>query len=341
MTPSSHASAGSGAARLLAPADVGFLCRLCREAGERIMEHYHEGVAVTAKADRSPLTAADLDAHNVIVAGLQGRWPEWPVLSEEGADIPYAERRQWQVFWLVDPLDGTKEFLKRNGEFTVNIALVAGNEPVFGVVHAPASGVLYRGGPGQGAHREVGEGTAEPIRCRSAADPVALAIVGSRSHGSPEMAGFLEALEVKETVVVGSSLKFCRVAEGSADLYPRFGPTMEWDTAAGQALVVGAGGRVVDLAGMPMRYNQEQLRNGPFLATGGPWPKAWGEAVTAATAGTRERSESPSRESGRRCSDLVEGPLDPSNAARGSRGHAGYQAGAARPRQGAGSASSC
>jgi len=275
MTPSSHASAGSGAAHLLAPADVEFLCRLCREAGERIMEHYHEGVAVTAKADQSPLTAADRDAHEVIVAGLQGRWPEWPVLSEEGADIPFPERSQWEVFWLVDPLDGTKEFLKRNGEFTVNIALVADNEPAFGVVHAPASGVLYRGGPGQGACRESGEGTVEPIRCRPPEDVAALTVVGSRSHGSPEMAGFLEALEVKETLAVGSSLKFCRVAEGSADLYPRFGPTMEWDTAAGQAWVVGAGGTVIDLAGVRMRYNKEQLRNGPFLASGGLLPRAW------------------------------------------------------------------
>lgn len=254
-------------AALLNASDIRFLCDLARQAGNRIMRHYHEDVEVEAKADQSPLTAADRDSHEVILAGLQQRWPDWPVLSEEGADVPYEERRQWEVFWLVDPLDGTKEFLKRNGEFTVNIALMAGGQPILGVVYAPAVETLYHGGAGQGAFRRKGEGADEPIRCRLADPSQPVTVVGSRSHGSPEMEGFLKNLEVKELIAVGSSLKFCRVAEGTADLYPRFGPTMEWDTAAGHAVVVGAGGKVTEFGGRPFRYNKETLRNGPFLVS--------------------------------------------------------------------------
>lgn len=279
MTGDTRPSYDSLSGALLEAADIEFLCCLSREAGGRILRHYHEGVEVAAKADQSPLTAADRDSHDVIVAGLRDRWPQWPVLSEEGADVPYEQRCEREVFWLVDPLDGTKEFLKRNGEFTVNIALVVGVEPVFGVVYAPVPRILYLGGPGCGAHRQTGDGSREPIRCRGPSPSTPLTVVGSRSHGSPETAEFLEKLEVRELIAVGSSLKFCRVAEGSADLYPRLGPTMEWDTAAGQAVVVGAGGTVVDLQGHPLRYNKQQLRNAPFLVSGGPWRPAWGGAT--------------------------------------------------------------
>ena len=256
-----------------------YLARLIREAGEAVMAHYREGVEVTTKADQSPLTAADRASHECLVAGLRERFPEWPVLSEEGADIPFEERRGWRVFWLVDPLDGTKEFIRRNGEFTINIALIVEGQPVWGLVYLPVTRVLYGGGSETGAWRQEEDGPPTPIRCRRLPDGEPLTVVGSRSHASPALETFLAGLPVRELISVGSSLKFCRVAEGVADLYPRFGPTMEWDTAAGHAVVLGAGGVVVDGAGEPMRYNQRPtLLNGRFLAAARPWGEQWRRA---------------------------------------------------------------
>ena len=251
------------------------LVRLIREAGTAVMAHYHDDVEVTTKADRSPLTAADCASHDCLLAGLREHFPHWPVLSEEGADIPFAERRAWRVFWLVDPLDGTKEFIRRNGEFTINIALIVEGRPVWGWVYLPVPRVLYAGGPDAGAWRQRENEPPVPIRCRQRSPGEPLPVVGSRSHASPELESFLAGLPVRELISVGSSLKFCRVAEGVADLYPRFGPTMEWDTAAGHAVVLGAGGVVVDGAGNPMRYNRPVLRNGRFLAAARPWGEAW------------------------------------------------------------------
>ncbi|MGD9598245.1 MAG: 3'(2'),5'-bisphosphate nucleotidase CysQ [Steroidobacteraceae bacterium] len=229
---------------------------IARRAGEEILAVYaRQDAGVSAKADHSPLTLADLRAHRVIVEALEALTPGIPVLSEESSELrPFAERALWPRYWLVDPLDGTKEFLSRNGEFTVNIALIEGHAPVLGVVHVPVRATTYSGLPGTGAWRQGGEGAAEPIRARpQAASPVR--VVGSKSHRGDSLDGFLARLGAHELVPVGSSLKFCLVAEGAADVYPRLGPTCEWDTAAAQAVACGAGARVLTLDGSPLAYN--------------------------------------------------------------------------------------
>lgn len=239
---------------------------LADEAGAAILAHYHDGVAVERKADDSPLTAADRAAHGVLVAGLAAWTPAIPVVSEEG-ELPAAEvRAGWRRFWLVDPLDGTKEFLHRNGEFTVNIALVEDGAPVLGVVTAPALGVGYGGGRGLGAWRW--EGTAAPRRIAArSVPPEGLTVVESRSHPSERLEAWLAARPVRERVGVGSSLKFCLVAEGRADCYPRLGPTMEWDVAAGDAVWRHATRGAPNPS--PLTYNKADLRNGDFVIGSG------------------------------------------------------------------------
>lgn len=250
--------------------DMQALCALAERAGDAIMEIYGTSFSVEAKDDRSPLTAADRASHELIAAGLRELDPRTPILSEEGRDVPYEERRSWKRLWVVDPLDGTKEFIKRNGEFTVNIALVEEGLPVLGVIYVPAQETLYFAEKDKGAWRRKGRGEPERIRVRRADPGRGLAVVQSRSHPSPELAAYLEKVPVAESVSVGSSLKFCAVAEGRADLYPRLGPTMEWDTAAGQAIVTCAGGSVTDLLGSPLVYNKEDLHNPHFLVAGDP-----------------------------------------------------------------------
>ncbi len=250
-------------ATLVAPVSA-----IARAAGQAIMEHYAGRVVVERKADDSPLTAADLDAHRAIVAGLRDLTPDVPVLSEESSGIGTAQRRRWREYWLVDPLDGTKEFLSRNGEFTVNIALVRDHSPVLGIVHAPALAVprTYAGSEGAGATRADGAGAPRPIRVASA--PAILRVVGSRSHRGASLDAFLARLGPHELVAMGSSLKFCLVAEGAADVYPRFGPTSEWDTAAAQAVVEAAGGVVLAPDRAPLRYNaRDDLLNPSFIAS--------------------------------------------------------------------------
>ncbi|HEY4446772.1 MAG TPA: 3'(2'),5'-bisphosphate nucleotidase CysQ [Steroidobacteraceae bacterium] len=236
-------------------------------AGAAIMRIYDSGFTVQRKEDNSPLTLADLESQRVIIEGLTAVTPDIPILSEESAQAPWDERKTWRRLWVVDPLDGTREFVKRNGEFTVNIALVLDHEPVLGVVAAPALGLLYWGASGVGAfsrHRGAAE---VPIHVSQPANP--LRVVGSRSHASPETAGYLARVGPHAMTGIGSSLKFCLLAEGKADLYPRFGPTSEWDTAAGQALLEAAGGRVTRLDGHRLRYNcRASLINGDFLAFG-------------------------------------------------------------------------
>jgi 3'(2'), 5'-bisphosphate nucleotidase len=240
---------------------------LAREAGQRIMAIYAAGFDVEHKADASPLTAADLAAHECLVEGL-AELASYPILSEESAAIPFEERSEWDTYWLVDPLDGTKEFIKRNGEFTVNVALIHRHQPVLGVVVVPASGVAYFACEGCGAFRQEEAGLPEPIRVATLLGKP-LRVVGSRSHGSEEMELYLAQLGEHERLPVGSSLKFCRVAEGLADLYPRIGLTSEWDTAAAQCVVEHAGGAVVDLEGRPLRYNAKaSLLNSYFLVYG-------------------------------------------------------------------------
>ncbi|MGB0652275.1 MAG: 3'(2'),5'-bisphosphate nucleotidase CysQ [Thermoplasmatota archaeon] len=245
------------------------LLPIARKAGDAILEVYDRGeVVVEAKADDSPLTQADLASHRVIRDALRAATPDIPVLSEESRAIPTAERRSWETLWIVDPLDGTKEFIKRNGEFTVNIALVTAGRTVAGIVHVPVTGTTYFGQAGRGAFKITADGERAPITTRrpEAGEPVK--VVASRSHMSPETEAFVARLGPSELVSSGSSLKFCLVAEGTAHLYPRLAPTMEWDTAAAQAVLEAAGGAVLRYEDrMPLDYNREELLNPFFIAT--------------------------------------------------------------------------
>ncbi len=241
---------------------------LARQAGQAIMTIYeHVDLAVEYKRDNSPLTQADLSSHHLIVEGLARLTPDWPVLSEESAEIPFEQRGKWQRFWMVDPLDGTKEFLRRNGEFTVNIALIEDGKPVLGVVYAPAIDKMYFALQGKGAFKEDGD-TVTQIATASPASGM-VRIVVSRSHEDSHDR-FKEEYGDCPLVPMGSSLKFCLVAEGAADVYPRTGPTMEWDTAAAQCIVEVAGGSVTDAHGNPLKYNKPVLLNSGFIAKAGP-----------------------------------------------------------------------
>ena len=238
-------------------------------AGAAIMRIYEAEFDVRRKQDDSPLTLADLESQRLIIEGLGRITPDIPILSEESAQAPWVERQNWRELWVVDPLDGTREFIKRNGEFTVNIALVVNHEPVLGMVAAPARGLLYWGAAGLGAYSQHRDAPQRPIKVAPPQQP--LRVVGSRSHASADTAAYLSRLGPHVMTGIGSSLKFCLVAEGSADLYPRFGPTSEWDTAAGQAVLEAAGGQVTRLDGHRLRYNcRESLLNGDFLAFSDP-----------------------------------------------------------------------
>jgi 3'(2'), 5'-bisphosphate nucleotidase len=232
-----------------------------------VLRHYGaREIETQLKADRSPLTAADVASHDFIVSRLEAITP-WPVLSEESAEIPYDSRRSWSRFWLVDPLDGTKEFVKRNGEFTVNIALIEAGSPVLGVVHAPARSLTYFAARSHGAFFK--KGAAQPVRLPQIESGEArLTVVVSRSHADAQTADFLSTLGAHQALSIGSSLKFCVLAEGRAHVYPRFGPTMEWDTAAGHCVLEEAGGSVRDLEDRPLLYNKRDLRNPFFIARG-------------------------------------------------------------------------
>jgi len=239
---------------------------IARAAGREILQVYNSEFAVTLKDDQSPLSAADVNAQRVIAAGLQAIAPDIPLLGEESAATDVAARRSWQTLWLVDPLDGTREFIKRNGEFTVNIALVHDHEALLGVLYAPVSGLCYYAVRGMGAYREDAQGHREALRVtgRCQQPPRVLA---SRSHRGHSIDALLQRLGAHEIVSVGSALKFARLAEGGADFYPRLSPTSEWDSAAGQVIVEAAGGQVTDLDGAPLRYNaRDTLLNPNFIA---------------------------------------------------------------------------
>lgn len=258
---------------------------LVRQAGAAIVPFWRRDVAVQHKADASPVTAADLAAHQVLVDGLRALAPQVPVLSEEDADIPLAERIGWSRWWLVDPLDGTKEFISGSEEFTVNVALIEQGRVVFGVVGLPTSGLCYYGGAGLGAWRSTPGQAAQPIRVRQAAAD-GFTLVASRRHSSPAqeslVAGLRERFGEPRLASVGSSLKFCLLAEGNADCYPRLAPTSQWDTAAAQGVLEGAGGEVLDLAGRPLAYAaRESFLNPSFLAL--PAAAEWrGELIALA-----------------------------------------------------------
>lgn len=242
--------------------------RIAQTAGEEIMTVYRTAdFAVEHKHDNSPLTAADMASHHHIVASLNALTPNIPVLSEENAsELPFAERRRWQTYWLVDPLDGTREFIKRNGEFSVLIALVQGNQPTLGVVHAPALAETWFAHLGGGAFKHS-QGKTFPIHARPRATP--LKVMGSKSHRDSTMPQFLARLGQYDYMALGSILKACWVAEGTADLYPRLGLTSEWDTAAAQIIVEEAGGHFTRSDMQPLRYNTKaSLLNPHFFVFG-------------------------------------------------------------------------
>ncbi|CAN5190668.1 3'(2'),5'-bisphosphate nucleotidase CysQ [soil metagenome] len=242
---------------------------LARDAGTAILQVYARDFAVSHKDDRSPLTEADMAAHHLIVDGLRLLTPELPVLSEESAAIGWDERRGWSRYWLVDPLDGTREFVKRNGEFTVNIALIEDGAPVLGVVFAPVLDEAHIGLRGEGAWLCDGSGRVQVAARRPATTP--LRVAASRSHLDTRTASAIARMGDVERIGMGSSLKFCRLADARLDVYPRFAPTSEWDTAAGQCVLEAAGGIVMTLDGKPLRYNtKDSLLNPDFLALGDP-----------------------------------------------------------------------
>jgi 3'(2'), 5'-bisphosphate nucleotidase len=235
------------------------------KAGEAILQFYDEPIEVEHKSDDSPLTKADLAAHHAIVAGLKRETPDVPIISEEGGIADYSERKEWSKYWLVDPLDGTKEFIKKNGEFTVNIAMIENNVPVFGVVHIPATGVTFIGDQSRGAYKIDENGIRKQIYSEVPDLNKPVRVVCSRSHGSSNMEQVLadKGIEIGDQVPAGSSLKFCLLAEGKADVYPRLGPTMEWDTGAGDAVF-----RYSSKEGSrksPIIYNKENMLNDGFI----------------------------------------------------------------------------
>ena len=233
------------------------IIKLARDAGAAIMAIYQQEFQIYDKDDKSPLTEADLASHHILIQGLAELTPEIPVLSEESSESVQSERIHWSRYWLLDPLDGTKEFIKKNGEFTVNIALIENGEAIFGVVYAPVLDIMYWGGQENGAFKQTG--LSSPSRIFVADPPLndcLWKVVGSRSHQSEEFKSFVACLPKTEIVAMGSSLKLCLVAEGKADLYPRLGLTSEWDTAAAQAVVEAAGGQVLEYSNLTrLRYN--------------------------------------------------------------------------------------
>ena len=260
------------------------MCAVAREAGAAILQVYgDEDFGVQTKSDDSPLTRADLAAHNIIVEGLQKRAPGIPVLSEESDSISFAERSSWDQYFLVDPLDGTKEFINRNGEFTVNIALIEEGVPTRGVVFVPVKDVMYTGDQHEGIATVTRAGATGSIRVRKL-DRASLTVVASRRHGGEALEACLNVLREHfvsiDTTNMGSSLKLCLIAEGEADLYPRLAPTSEWDTAAAQAVVEAAGGKVVDVELKELRYNTKDNILNPFFYVIGDTEFDWNAVLS-------------------------------------------------------------
>ena len=262
--------------------DLESLCNSCVEiasnAGFRILEIYERGFDIEHKDDKSPLTDADMASHHVIVDALNALTPNIPVLSEESAKLPFEQRSRWSTYWLVDPLDGTREFIKRNGEFTVNIALIRNHKSVIGVIDVPVLGIDYFAWYGGGAYKVENRGAPEPINVRGRNDGK-LTVAGSRSHGSEQMQAYMTSLgdsvgEI-DMISMGSSLKFCLVVEGRADLYPRLGLTSEWDTAAAQCIVEQAGGFVTRTDMSPLEYNTKDSLLNPFFFVFGDDRRDW------------------------------------------------------------------
>lgn len=255
---------------MLSEINIPFLLDTARKAGEAIMQVYQSDIAVEIKDDKSPLTLADRAANAIIVEALKNKYPQIPIISEESKLTDYETRRHWSYCWVVDPLDGTKEFIKRNGEFTVNIALVHNGTPVLGVIYVPARNEMYYARQAEGSFKTDASGNTQRINATPIDANQPVLVVASRSHLSQETQEYVDALRQKYATVdfvsSGSSLKFCLVAEGKAHLYPRFAPTMEWDTAAGQVIATEAGATVeVYPDAIPLQYNRENLLNPFFL----------------------------------------------------------------------------
>jgi len=250
-------------------------------AGREVMAIYEQGFSVETKADQSPLTEADMAAHHSLIALLEDLTPEVPVLSEESDEIPFATRETWQRYWLIDPLDGTKEFVSKNGEFTLNVALIENGVPVFGIVYAPVLQTTWVGQVG-GEVFKIAQGIYINIQVRELPDPEnePWKVVGSRRHGAEAFDAFCSGLPAHECVSIGSSIKLCLVAEGNADLYPRLAPTSEWDTAAANAIVTAAGGEVLNAETLePLRYNQQESVINPYFIAYGQRDTRWEEAL--------------------------------------------------------------
>jgi 3'(2'), 5'-bisphosphate nucleotidase len=262
--------------------DLKSLCDSCveiaREAGKKILAIYDSEFVIEHKDDNSPLTDADMASHHTIVEALSALTPEIPILSEESAKLPFEERSRWAVYWLVDPLDGTREFIKRNGEFTVNIALIDGHKSILGVIHVPVLDIDYFAYEGGGAFKSEQGGVAQSISVKTPEDN-RLVVAGSRSHGSEEMQKYMENISARYSEVdilsMGSSLKLCLVAEGKADIYPRLGLTSEWDTAAAQCIVEQAGGHVTKTDMSTLEYNTKDSLLNPFFFVFGDDQKDW------------------------------------------------------------------
>ena len=233
------------------------LIEISEEAGKAILEVYNSDFDYEIKEDLSPLTKADTLSHEIICEGLKVLTPNIPILSEESSDIPFNIRSSWKQYWLIDPLDGTKEFIKRNGEFTVNIALINNNKPIFGIIHAPVLNQTFWGSENSGSFQMEGKKEQKKITV-SSCDKFSLRIVASRSHTSEKLNILLRKIEKYEIIHIGSSLKFCLIASGKADIYPRFGPTSEWDSAAGEAIVRFAGGKVISTNRKSLTYNSKK-----------------------------------------------------------------------------------
>lgn len=252
--------------------DLEKLCLACidisKEAGLKILEIYDSKFEIHSKEDNTPLTSADMAAHHYILTALKQLTPDTPVLSEEDADIAFETRKQWSTYWLVDPLDGTREFIKHNGEFSVNIALIHNHKSVLGVIYAPVTELTYYAYKGSGAYKITGNEPEQKIHCKKT-DLKNLIIAGSRSHCSDELSAFMSKLNNPEVIAMGSSLKSCLVAEGKADLYPRLGLTSEWDTAAAHCIVDEAGGQITQTDMTPLLYNtKDSLLNPEFFVFG-------------------------------------------------------------------------
>ncbi|MDO6443719.1 3'(2'),5'-bisphosphate nucleotidase CysQ [Marinobacter sp. 2_MG-2023] len=240
--------------------------KVADEASTKVLHIYQSDFRVSYKEDESPITAADVASHEIIVKGLRNISRDIPILSEEGMQASWEERKHWRRFWLVDPIDGTKEFTQRTGEFTVNIAMIEDGVPVMGVVTAPALKEAFWGIKGEGAHKR--DRTGQVHRIRVAEPPATKRVVASKNHMNDETRDFIRALGAHKTIQAGSSLKLCRIAEGHADLYPRMGPTSEWDTAAAHAVLLAAGGNVNTMDGESLRYGKEDVLNPYFIAAG-------------------------------------------------------------------------